>query len=66
MCLLETGYNTFMTTSNRCIPLAIAVYRYCCTVLYCVQVLLRLLLQLASVSLQQEEPRETHSSVCDR
>ena len=30
MCLLETGYNTFMTTSNRCIPMAIAIYRYCC------------------------------------
>ena len=30
LCLLETGYNTFMTTSNRCIPMAIAIYRYCC------------------------------------
>ena len=30
LCLLETGYNTFMTTSNRSIPMAIAIYRYCC------------------------------------
>ena len=30
LCLLEAGYNTFMTTSNRCIPSAIAIYRYCC------------------------------------
>ena len=30
LCLLETGYNTFMTTINRCIPMAIAIYRYCC------------------------------------
>ena len=30
LCLLETGYNTFLTTSNRSIPMAIAIYRYCC------------------------------------
>jgi len=30
LCLVEGAYITFMTTINRCIPVAIAIYRYCC------------------------------------
>ena len=28
ICLLQTGYNAFLTTLNRSIPMAIAIYRY--------------------------------------
>ena len=30
LCLLEAAYNVFLTSANRSVPVAIAVYRYCC------------------------------------
>ena len=30
LCLLEATYNVFLISANRSVPVAIAVYRYCC------------------------------------